>query len=134
MTEDLESTLAELGGEYRRMVVQMKAAYAPKPWWRSEYLKAAAIAGLFLLPTVAALSIRDNSAPATSAPREYLLAHVATDAAIAELVRTQRPDGGWANDFLTRQNAQALAGATDDSARLAYRKAMRHLRLKGYAR
>ena len=56
---------------------------------------------------------------------------VRDDVAVQEMIRTQRPDGGWGNEFLTRQNAAALRVCGGEAAQRAYRKAMRNLRLRG---
>ena len=58
------------------------------------------------------------------APREYR-------ASVDEMIATQRSDGSWQNDFLTRRNAAALKDCTRPAARIAYKKAMRNLRTRG---
>ena len=63
--------------------------------------------------------------------REYRLALVADEASIGEIIRTQNADGSWNNDFLTKRNAAALKSCTVADARIAYKKAMRNLRLRG---
>lgn len=138
MTRDLEETLLELGPDARAVVERLLAAseMPSEPlqiplYRRPSALLAASLVGLLLW----AYLVPHHTTPAVradkfTAPREYTLAHEATPAAIAEIVATQRPDGGWANDFLTRQNAAVLAACTDPASRLAYRKAMRNLRFK----
>ena len=69
-----------------------------------------------------------------SAPiNEYALAAVGGDDAVREIIRTQNPDGSWQNDFLTRQNAAALMGVADEEAKVAFKKAVRNLRVRGIA-
>ena len=64
-------------------------------------------------------------------PREYVLsAQSGLDAAL-EIVRMQKADGSWQNDFLTRRYAAALKSCPDARAQLAYRKAVRNLRVRG---
>ena len=149
MTKDLEETLAELGPEYRAVVARLRGGEAPVMvrkaggrktlalgLWSSGYCRAAALAIILFLPCLF-LNLSPPKNPSnfsnlpSSQPREYLLAAAATPAAIAEIVRTQQADGGWTTDFLTRRNAQALKGQSDAVAQLAYRKAVRNLRLRG---
>ena len=47
------------------------------------------------------------------------------------MIASQNPDGSWANDFLTRRNAEVLRTSDDPEARVAYKKAMRNLRFRG---
>ena len=145
MTKDLEETLRELGDEYRPVVARLRSAYTPA--WRSPacrrprrsaapWAAALAAAAVLALLGVGALfrggaSEKVYTVRATDAAHEYMLAIVRDDAAVREMVRTQRPDGGWGSDFLTRQNAAALRLCTDDAAQVAYRRAMRNLRLRG---
>ena len=69
-----------------------------------------------------------------SAPmNEYALAAVGGDDAVREIIRTQNPDGSWQNDFLTRRNAAALMGLADEEAKVAFKKAVRNLRVRGVA-
>lgn len=69
-----------------------------------------------------------------SAPmNEYALAAVGGDDAVREIIRTQNPDGSWQNDFLTRRNAAALMGVADEEAKVAFKKAVRNLRVRGVA-
>ena len=140
MTKDLEETLNELGPEYRAVVARLKKDRGLKPLdigvWRSNYCRAAALALLLFFPCLFLRFSNVPSAPglATScsvAPHDYRLADLATPAAVTELVRTQHADGSWANDFLTRRNALALKDCADGEAQIAYRKAMRNLRLRG---
>ena len=140
MTKDLEATLNELGPEYRAVVARLKKDRGLKTRdfgiWRTNYSRAAALAMLVFLPC---LFLRLSNAPSApgqptlhpAAPRDYQLADLATPAAVAEIVRTQQADGSWANDFLTRRNALALKDCADGAAQIAYRKAMRNLRLRG---
>ena len=140
MTKDLEETLNELGPEYRALVARLRRDGGLKTRdvgvWRSNYCRAAALALLLFFPC---LFLRLSNAPTASdlatshsaAPRVYQLADLATPAAVAELVRTQQADWSWANDFLTRRNALALKDCADGEAQIAYRKAMRNLRLRG---
>lgn len=67
----------------------------------------------------------------TDAATEYTLAHIRSDEAVKEMIRTQNADGGWKNDFLTRQNAEALKLCGSEEAKIAYKKAMRNLRARG---
>jgi hypothetical protein len=79
----------------------------------------------------AAPSERVYAVRVSDAAREYQLAVVRDDRAVQEMIRTQRADGGWGSDFLTRQNAAALRLCAGEDARLAYRRAARNLRLRG---
>ena len=70
------------------------------------------------------LDIRPKTQGAKSAPREYR-------ASVSEMIATQNPDGSWQSDFLTRRNADALKDCADPAAQIAYRKAVRNLRVRG---
>lgn len=143
MNRDLAAHLEELGPEYRAVVDRILAAKTetgPRTgvisvrWGRVGWTAAAAVAFFLALGVV----LRDSGggenacAPyAGAAAAEYRIAHIRSEEAVKELVRTQRADGGWGSDFLTRQNARALGLSHDPSAQLAYRKAVRNLRLRG---
>ena len=144
MNADLEATRDELGPGYRAVVGRLCAAATVEPraerlrgqapwrqgpalWWpRAGYLVAASLfaaiaLSIFLQPT------RPAAIPA--AARVYTVAYAPDEAALKELVASQRADGSWDNDFLTRQNAAALRGVA--VARVPYRKAVRYLKAKG---
>ena len=53
------------------------------------------------------------------------------DQLIEKVISLQKADGSWNNDFLTKRNAAALKSCTAADARIAYKKAMRNLRLRG---
>lgn len=156
MTRDLEETLNELGDGYRPVVERLVAAYsvenrsgrssavsteAPRSGltayavaWGVGLLAAASLAafvGFGLVFRAPEPAERVYSVRVSDAAREYQLAVVRDDRAVQEMIRTQRPDGGWGSDFLTRQNAAALRLCSSDDARLAYRRAARNLRLRG---
>jgi len=142
MNADLEATLAELGGDYRELVVQMKAAYEPNVdathsirrgriiGWSAAYLVAASLLVFLGLGVVFGIGAF-NKSQITTGSNEFMLAYMTNAEALDEMIRTQRPDGGWDNDFITRQNIAALSESNSDEARLAMRKAMRNLRVRG---
>ena len=143
MNGDLESTLNELGPEYRDVVARLKTAREVEPsgtrafslprteWWRrAGYLAAASLA--------VALGLSIFMQDAANAPREpyagakvYTVAYAPTEEALEVIVASQRADGSWSNDFITRQNAAALRASDDARMKIAYRRAVRYLRSKG---
>ena len=143
MNGDLESTLNELGPEYRAVVARLKVACEVEPsgtraftlqrteWWRrAGYLVAASLA--------VALGLSIFMQDAANAPREpyagakvYTVAYAPTEEALEIIVASQRADGSWTNDFITRQNAAALRVSDDARMKIAYRRAVRYLRSKG---
>ncbi len=153
MTRDLEETLNELGPSYREVVNRLTNAYepfasgilAPHRTWRTRlvcgslgYLLAASLllfVGLGIYFQVrppchtAVDAARVFTILASTPENEYRLALVRDDVAVQEIIRTQRPDGGWGNDFLTRQNCEALRRYSSSEAQIAYKKALRHLRI-----
>jgi len=146
MNADLEKTLDELGPAYRDMVLKMKAAPEASPVGRPfspfgasarrpasgrvPYLVAAALAAFVALAVVVRSAFAPGGAGASAVHNPYTLAYGGmSESAVDEMLRTQRPDGSWANDFITRQNAAALRGVA--SASVAYRRAVRYLRSKG---
>ena len=158
MTRDLEETLRELGDGYRPVVERLLAAYSaetrPDPLstvsadascagrtasavaWGVAMLAAASLVaflGFGLVFRDAAPAERVYAVRVSDAAREYQLAVVRDDRAVQEMIRTQRADGGWGSDFLTRQNAAALRASEDERMRVAYRRAVRYLRTKGLA-
>ena len=138
MTEDLSNTLRELGPGYREVADRLfSACETPRRFSRlvfaerALWLVAASIvvaAGFF---AVFALAPSRGKTPAVSFGGEYRLALAADAAAIGEIIRTQNADGSWKNDFLTKRNAAALKGCETADARIAYKKAVRNLRLRG---
>ena len=159
MSRDLDGQLDEMGEEYRAVVGRLKAAYAPAAGCRTRrpahirgfahslrgrgqpltarqirvvgYLLAASLLlvlslGIFLHPS------RPSQPSQPSQPsHEYSLAYSRTAEAIEEMIATQKPDGSWKNDFLTRQNAAALKACPAPAAQVAYKKALRNLRIRG---
>lgn len=143
MNGDLESTLNELGPEYRDVVARLRSAREVEPsgtrafslprteWWRrAGYLAAASLA--------VALGLSIFMQDAANAPREpyagakvYTIAYAPTEEALETIVASQRADGSWSNDFITRQNAAALRASDDARMKIAYRRAVRYLRSKG---
>ena len=143
MNGDLESTLNELGPEYRAVVARLRSAREIEPscprafsfphteWWRrAGYLVAASLA--------VALGLSIFMQDAANAPREpyagakvYTVAYAPTEEALEVIVASQRADGSWSNDFITRQNAAALRVSDDARMKIAYRRAVRYLRSKG---
>ena len=61
----------------------------------------------------------------------YTVAYAPTEEALEIIVASQRADGSWSNDFITRQNAAALRASEDGRMKIAYRRAVRYLRSKG---
>ena len=143
MNTDLEGTLRELGPEYRAVVNRLRTGLEADVGRRTDgkgqrtsssvfcplsYLTAALIAlvvGLtvvFNLRTQALERQRPGAVP--HPPRDYTLS-------VDEMIATQNPDGSWQSDFLTRHHAKALAGCPRADARIAYKKAMRNLRVRG---
>ncbi len=155
MNKDLEETLNELGPDCRKVVDRLLAAreVVPRPAvhvprfsnheprfasheprttnhvLRAGYLVAAslfaaiALSMLFQRPADGACDVRSA----------YTVAYARDAASLAAIVASQRSDGSWANDWITRQNAAALRDAQSDEMRVAYRKAVRYLRSKGLA-
>ena len=152
MTRDLEETLNDLGPGYREVVDRLTNAYeplagaalAPRRDWRARvvrrsvgYLLAASLLvfvglGVYFRahprPVAASEPSRVYTVRASTAENEYRLAIIRDDAAVQEMIRTQRPDGSWGNDFLTRQNCEALRNHPSPEAQIAFKKALRHLR------
>ena len=132
MNADLERTIEEMGPAYREIVVRLRNAReiggAPRRMsartaiWR---IAAAilAVAGL------SAVLVPRGFRTVASAPKGYG-AHEYRQS-VAEIVSSQRPDGSWQNVFLTRRNAETLRSRTDQPSRIAYKKAVRNLRLRG---
>ena len=148
MTKDLETTVAELGDGYRALVGRLESAREVEPFpvsrsvcWRPTVrLVASLIAVLGLAIVFRTLRTAESPSAASSAgapaqavkyPSEYVLAEKGDDESVQELIRTQKVDGSWQNDFLTRRNAEALRMCPDAAAQLAFRKAVRNLRLRG---
>lgn len=143
MNTDLDQTLRELGPGYREMVVRMRRCCTLEPrtagaakrkasfeFPRWGYAAAAAFALAFAVSALfTAPHHRIIPQAHHSSASPYTLAYGAGEAETLEIVRTQRPDGSWENDFLTRQNAAALRGVA--GASVAYRKAVRYLRSRG---
>ena len=142
MSKDLEETLAELGPEYRTVVDRLRAAYPEvepaalrrRHAVRRPIFKAVASAAGLLAAASVALALY-FSAPHARPVAEGAFAgdySLAYSGDVESLLRTQRADGSWANDFLTRQNAAALRSAKGlAGAEVAYRRAVRYLRAKG---
>lgn len=145
MTTDLDETLSDLGPGFRQVVERLRSAetLTPRPMcvrrrrafplsWRrcaAAALNAAALAcalSFGFWRCAAPVAVSDSGVR-----RVYTAAYSADAAAVAAIVASQRADGSWTNDFLTRQNAAALAAATDVGARIAYKKAVRYLRARG---
>ena len=90
-------------------------------------------------------TIIDTTGPVTSAPsgddaKAEALAKTLTAQITDQIILVvdhslalynKQADGSWQNDFLTRRNAEALKTCPDARAQLAYRKAMRNLRVRG---
>ncbi len=146
MNKDLEATLAELDLDSRQLVARLHAAREVAPsrplltrslLWRGRFRAGrhldVLVAALFVAALAfTALWFRPTQTNLTSA-NIYTLAYQPTAAAQAAIIASQQADGSWANDFLTRQNAAALRDVQTESARLAYRRAVRYLRTKNLA-
>ena len=138
MTNDLERTLGELPAGCRDVVARLRASAEVSPRavavgrWRPVPLATAAALAAALLGVAAFFaSDRASETRRLKGPREYVLAAQPSADAALEIVRLQKADGSWQNDFLTRRNAAALKTCPDARAQLAYRKAMRNLRVRG---
>lgn len=146
MSEDLENTLRELGAEYVGVVAKLKSinelnssgcvrrVILRRRFYCLSYVTSIAAMVVLALGLWMLLGVneRDNG---IISDRKYninpysLAFQDSIDKAIIEIKRTQKPDGSWKSDILTRQNATVLMKV--DKSSLAYRKAMRYLRSKG---
>ena len=155
MNKDLEEQLNEMGPGYRAVVDRLRAAREAGVGEKGErgesgekgesgetrgWLLAASlilVVGLSVVFTASNVKRQtSNVKPQTSnvkrqtsnlqrpAPRDYTMS-------VEEMIRTQNADGSWKNDFLTRQNAAALKLCDSAEARVAYKKAVRNLRVRG---
>ena len=134
MSRDLEEQLDEMGPEYRAVAARLRAGCEAQNFsvfrLKSKVLRPVlAAASLSALIGLGVLfleqqDIRRETEDESFAPREYR-------ASVAEMIATQNPDGSWKNDFLTRRNAAALKVCGDPAAQIAYKKAVRNLRLRG---
>ena len=147
MTKDLEETLAGMEPAYRAVVDRLVAGAEAEPRpgrctpvfparshvFRRQPLLAAA--SLLILLGLGVVFLRQDEQPNATqtlgAAHEYCLADTPGCEAIKEIIRTQSADGSWRNDFLTRRNATALSLSSLAEAKVAYKKAMRNLRVRG---
>lgn len=145
MNADLENTLRELGPRYVGVVARLKASCEAEPSGRAlrvlrrrkfRPIAAGAIAAML----VAALgvcrmicggfAVEEQPGSRFRSLNPYTLAfETSREDALAEIRRTQKPDGSWGSDHLTRQNAAALKRF--DVSSVACRKALRYLSSRG---
>ena len=149
MNADLEKTVGELGPGYRDVVARLRAAREVEParfgikdrapgraatWCGARspfsYLAAASLVAALALAVLYVMP-RGGGAAAEVPLTVYTVAYAPTEEALEAIVASQRADGSWSNDFLTRQNAAALRASGEDRMRVAYRRAVRYLRSKG---
>ena len=147
MNADLEKTVEELGPGYRDVVARLRAAREVEPekapvlgragaasWCAARspfsYLVAASLVAALALAVLYVMP-RGGSTAAEVPLTVYTVAYAPTEEALEAIVASQRADGSWSNDFLTRQNAAALRASGEDRMRVAYRRAVRYLRSKG---
>ena len=130
MNRDLEEQLNEMGPAYRAVVLRLRVAREAqgagkreKGKGKREWLVAASLLVVLGLGVFFQTS-RTFQTSCIRGPREYR-------ASVSEMIATQNPDGSWQNDFLTRRNAEALKLCGDPAAQVAYRKAVRNLRVRG---
>ena len=131
MNRDLDEQLKEMGPEYRAVVMRLCAAreaqgIGDRGSWIGGWLVAASlliVLGLGIFFSTSQPLNFSTSQPAYGA-HEYQMD-------VAEMIATQNPDGSWKNDFLTRRNAAALKTCIDPAAQVAYKKAVRNLRVRG---
>ncbi len=142
MNADLERTIGELGPAYRDVVARLRSSSEVEPsaagrrlsphpsriWVRFGYLVAAS---LFAAISFCILFQESPAPRRIHAAGVYTVAYAPTEEALETIVASQRADGSWSNDFLTRQNAAALRSSSDKRMRIAYRRAVRYLRAKG---
>ena len=131
MSRDLEEQLFEMGPEYRAVVLRLRAAREAQGVRDQGSGIRGWLVAASLLPLVG-LGVFF----ATSRPRDLVTPQPAYGAHeyqmdVPEMIATQNPDGSWKNDFLTRRNAAALKVCGDPAAQIAYKKAVRNLRLRG---
>ena len=142
MSRDLDEQLDEMGPEYREVVARLRAGREAEFGQRTtdsrqrslsfvlcplSWLVAASllvILGLSAIFCHSNIRTFEHSNNSPFGPSEYR-------ASVAEMIVTQNPDGSWKNDFLTRRNAAALKVCGDPAAQIAYKKAVRNLRLRG---
>lgn len=142
MNADLEKTLDELGADARAVVARLKSFREIEPSARRRplaigfavrrvgYLVAASLFAAIAFLILFQEAPHPNRAQ-FSATNVYTVAYATSEEALEFIVASQRADGSWANDFLTRQNAAALRASPDTRMRIAYRRALRYLRNKG---
>ena len=142
MSRDLEEQLFEMGPEYRAVVMRLCGAETAPPhegekvsgggsvslphgrrWLVAASLILLVGLGVFFQTSRISQTFR-TSQPSPRGAHEYQMD-------VAEMIVTQNPDGSWKNDFLTRRNAAALKVCGDPAAQIAYKKAVRNLRLRG---
>ncbi len=141
MNKDLQALLEEMGPDYQAVVARLKAAQEVEPsgrlratvWFRrlhvGQRVGLLVAASFFAAMTLAVLCQPLRTQRATMPV--YTVAYTPSAAAVAQLVQSQKADGSWENDYLTRQNAAALRDAATAESRVAYRRAVRYLRSKG---
>ena len=134
MSRDLEEQLDEMGQEYRAVVMRLRAARGAQRTGKREegrgrrgWLVAASlliVLGLGVFFQTSHPLTLSPSRPVIRGAHEYQMD-------VAEMIATQNPDGSWKNDFLTRRNAAALKVCGNPAAQVAYKKALRNLRVRG---
>ena len=136
MNRDLEAQLSEMGDAYRVVVDRLKAGREAERTVEAREARKSArgwlvAASLALIVALGSTCLWQAPRPTSaarprpgSAPHEFSMS-------VEEMIATQNADGGWKSDFLTRQNAAALKLCDSREARIAYKKAMRNLRVRG---
>ena len=144
MNRDLDEQLNEMGPEYRAVVARLRASGGAEDFrcetsdaWRWGFMSKSfclksclTAASLLVLVGLSVLFLRtsdarrETRAAGAACPREYAMT-------VDEMIATQNADGSWKNDFLTRRNAAALKVCGSPAAQVAYKKALRNLRVRG---
>ena len=145
MNADLEETLQELGPGCRAVVERLRAGQTAEEQKVTRVTRVARGMRGWLAPASLALIVGFGAALGLLRPRaDSCLSRLSCPScpschlpprdytlSVDEMIATQNPDGSWQSDFLTRHHAKALAGCPRADARIAYKKAMRNLRVRG---
>ena len=131
MSRDLEEQLDEMGPEYRAVVLRLREAREAVQGIgdQGSGIRGWLIAASLLIILGLAVFFQTSQTFQTSQAFSYGAHEYQMN--VPEMIATQNPDGSWKNDFLTRRNAAALKVCGDPAAQVAYKKALRNLRVRG---